>query len=92
MTRAPSAQDLVERAAELRVAVVDCETRVREAAADVEVARLLGHPPSGGVCAAAGAVDAASGDLDQEQRVVAAQEGAFRREEVEGDDAGRLAT
>jgi hypothetical protein len=48
-----AAEDLVERAAEFAVAVVDEEPHALEQAAEAEVARLLGQPGAGRVGGAA---------------------------------------
>jgi hypothetical protein len=69
---------------------MDQEPRVLKAGREHEVACLLGDPASVWVGAHAGEVDSSGLDLDEEQNVVAAQERGLDREEVAGDDAGRL--
>jgi hypothetical protein len=66
-----AAEDLVEGAAELTVAVVDQEPHPLEQTGEAEVARLLGHPGSARVGGAAGEMDAAATKLDEEQHVEA---------------------
>src|SRR6266545_2523050 len=68
-----AAEDFVEGAAELAVAVVDQEPRLLEDTAEAEVARLLGDPAAGRFGGAAGEVDAAACELDEEENVVAAE-------------------
>jgi hypothetical protein len=62
-----AAEHLVEAGAELAVAVVDQEPRPLEEAGKAEIARLLRDPAAGRVGCAAGEVDAAASELDEEQ-------------------------
>src|SRR6266540_2502061 len=57
---------------------------------EAEVARLLSYPGTAGIGRAAGEAHTPSRVRDEEQDVVAAQEGALDGEEVAGDDACRL--
>jgi len=68
-----AAEDFVEGAAELAVAVVDQKSRLLEQAGEAEVACLLGDPGASRVGCAAGEVDAATFELDEEEDVVATQ-------------------
>jgi hypothetical protein len=83
-------KNLVEGSSELAVAVVDQEPHPLEHAGEAQVARLLGHPGTGRVGRAAGQVDAAASELDEEQHVEAAQRDRFDGEEVAGDHARGL--
>ena len=68
-----AAKDLVEGGAGFAVAVVDREPSPFEDAGETEVARSLGDPRAGRIRRAAGDVDAAARELDEEEDVVAAQ-------------------
>src|SRR5262249_32783566 len=83
-------EDVVEAGAELAVAVVDQEPRLLEQAREAEVARLLGDPGAGRVGGAAGEVDAASAEFDEEEDVVAAQRDRLDGEEIAREHARRL--
>src|SRR5205823_13599041 len=85
-------EDLVERGAELRVAVVDQEAHrpLPTAAVDHEVARLLGDPRPTRVPAAARKVDAPRVQLDEEQHIHAPQPDGVDGQEVARDHALRL--
>src|SRR6266487_1567818 len=85
-----AAEDLVEGAAVLTVAVADQEADALLREVEAEVARLLGYPGATGITRAAGKPDASAAVGDEEQRVVAAQEHALDGEEIAGDDARRL--
>lgn len=63
-----AAQDLVERAAVLAVAVADQEADLLLGEAEAEVTRLLGHPVPVRIGGAAGEADAAACVLDEEKR------------------------
>jgi hypothetical protein len=80
-------EDLVEGGAELRVAVVDQEPNVGESTAEAEVARLLRDPAPIRIRGGAGEADAAALKFDEEEHVVATQEGSLDREEVARQDA-----
>src|ERR687888_1668082 len=80
-----AAEDLVEGGGELTVAVVDQKPRPLEQAGEAEVARLLGHPGTGRVGRAAGQVDAAAFELDEEEHVEAAQREPLGGEEIAGE-------
>src|SRR5919199_3980566 len=64
-----AAEDLVEGGGELTVTIVDQKPHPLEQAGEAEVARLLGHPGTGRVGRAAGEVDAAALELDEEEHV-----------------------
>ncbi len=85
-----AAEDLVERAAVLAVAVADQEADAVLGEVETEVARLLGNPGAAGILRAAGEPDAPARMRDEEEDVVAAQKHALDREEVAGDNARRL--
>src|SRR6266540_4068714 len=85
-----AAEDFVEGAAVLAVAVADQEADALLREVEAEVARLLGYPGAAGIARAAGKPDAPAAVGDEEQRVVAAQEHALDGEEIAGDDARRL--
>src|SRR5262249_53130501 len=85
-----AAEDLVERAAELAVAVMDQEAHPLEDAGEAEVARLLGDLRAGRVGRAASEVDAATFELDEEEHVEAAQADRLDGEEIAGEHAGGL--
>ena len=65
-------EDLIEDAGELRVTVTDQDSDVVEAAADREVACLLGHPSTGRVRRDSRQVHAAGAVFDEEQDVESA--------------------
>ena len=69
---------------------MDQEPSVDERTGEAEVARLLRDPAPIRVRAGAGEVDAAALKLDEEEHVVATQEGSLDREEVAGQDASSL--
>ena len=75
-------EDLVEAGEELRIAVVDQEPDLAERSRAAEIARLLSDPAGARVRARAGEVDAPALKLDEEEHVVAAQEGGLNSEEV----------
>src|SRR6266508_6000208 len=79
-----AAEDLVEGAAVLTVAVADQEADALLREVEAEVARLLGYPGAAGITRAAGKPDASAAVCDEEQRVVAAQEHALDGEEIAG--------
>jgi hypothetical protein len=85
-----TAENLIERAAVLAVAVADEKTDALLGEVEAEVAGLLGHPGAAGIPRAARKPDAAARVRDEEQRVVAAQEHALDGEEIARDDARRL--
>src|SRR5207245_280334 len=85
-----AAEDLVEGAAVLAVAVADQEANALVGEVEAEVARLLGDPGAGGIRRAAGQPDAPTAVGDEEQRVVAAQEHALDGKEIARDDARSL--
>jgi hypothetical protein len=85
-----AAEHLVEAAAELGVAVVDQEPCPLEQAGEAEVARLLSDPGSSRVGGAAGEVDTAAFELDEEEHVVAAQRDRLDGEEITGQDGRAL--
>src|SRR6266540_520522 len=86
------AEDLVELARELAVAITDQKPRpdVRVVELHQQVARLLSNPAAVGVGRDPGEVDAAGPELDEEQNVEALQEERVDREEVALEDARRL--
>ncbi len=67
-----AAEDLVEGAAVLAVAVADQEADTLFGEVKTEVARLLGYPGAAGITRAAGKPDAPAAVGDEKQRVVAA--------------------
>src|SRR5436190_16486243 len=84
---ATAAEDLVEGAAVLAIAVTDQETRALVGEVEAEVARLLGDPGARWVSRAAGQPDAPARVRDKDQHVIPAQEHTLDREEVARDDA-----
>jgi hypothetical protein len=88
------AEDLVEIACELAVAVTDEKPRSDAFVAKLhqQVACLLGHPAAVRFGRDPGNVDAARGQLDEEQDVEAFQEERVDGEEVALQDARRLLT
>jgi len=82
-----AAEDFVEGAAVLAVAVADQQADVVGGEVEAEVARLLGHPVAGGIPRAAGQPQAPNVVRDEEEHVVAAHEDALDREEVTRDNA-----
>ena len=85
-----AAEDLVEGAGVLAVAIADEEAHAAVAEVEAEVARLLGHPLPGRVPRAAGNPDTTARMRDEEEDVEAAQHDRLNSEEVTRDDAGRL--
>jgi hypothetical protein len=85
-----AAEHFVEGGGELRVSVVDQEPCPLEDIREGEVARLLGDPDAGRIGRAAGEVDAAASELDEEEHVVAAQRDRLDGEEVARQHACRL--
>jgi len=83
-------EDLVEGRAELAVAVVDQEPCLLQDTTEAEVARLLGDPAAGRIRRAAGEVNAAARELDEEENVVTAEHERLDGEEVTGERARRL--
>src|SRR6266536_361542 len=84
-------KDVVERAAELAVAIMDEEPErllVREL--DGEVARLLGDPASVRVRAAGEVLDPPGGERDEEEHIDPLQKNGVDREEIAGEHARRL--
>src|SRR6266498_3741669 len=86
------AEDLIEVAGELAVAVTDKEPRLDALGFELheQVARLLGHPPALGVRRDPSQVNAAGRQLDEEQHVEPLQEERVDGEEVALEDARRL--
>src|SRR5262249_60120642 len=86
------AEDLVELAAELAVAITDQKLRPDPLVVELhqEVARLLGHPAAVRIGGDPGEVHAASRQLHEEQDVEALQEERVDGEEVTLEDARRL--
>src|SRR4029453_7641980 len=82
--------DLVEGGRELAVAVVDQAAHAVEQAGEAEVARLLGHPSTGGISRAAGEMGAPGFQLNEEEHVEAAQRERLDGEEVAGEHRLRL--
>src|SRR5918996_795124 len=82
-----AAEDLVEAAAVLAVAVANQETNALLCEVETEVARLLRHPLAGGVLRTACEPDAAARMGDEEEHVEAAEQDRLDGEEVAGDDA-----
>ena len=82
----------VERGSELAVPVADQEPEPVRVVAEVhqQVAGLLGHPVSGGVCGDSGDVHAAAPMLDHDQHVETAQEDGVDVGEVDGEDRAGL--
>src|SRR5438094_197939 len=68
-----AAEDVVEGAAELAVAVVDEKSHSVEQAREAEIARLLGHPSARWIDRATSEVDAAAFEFDEEEHVEAAE-------------------
>jgi hypothetical protein len=88
------AEDLVERAAELAVAVAEEKPRPDALIVELhqQVARLLSHPATIRIGGDAGNSDAASRQLDEEQDVKALQEERVDSEEIAFENARRLLT
>ena len=82
-----SAEDLVEGVDELAAAVSDQCSGVGEliSVAEEQVAGGLGGPGSGRVGGHSGKEHLSGGDVDEEQDVVAAEQGGVDGEEVAGD-------
>src|SRR6266516_2445587 len=85
-----AAEDLVEGRGELAVAFVEQEAHPLEDAGEAEIPRLLGDPAAGRVGRAAGQVDVAAFELDEEQDVEATERDRLDGEEVAGDHARGL--
>ena len=64
-----AAEDLVKGAAVLAITVTDEQAGTVEWATEGEVARLLGNPGAGRVRSAAGEMDAAAFEFDEEEDV-----------------------
>jgi hypothetical protein len=93
MVSMPSlAEDRVEVARELAVAVADQEAKPCRLFLECpgELARLLGDPGAARVGGAAGEVDAPAGELDEEQDVQPLQRDRLDGEEVDREHALRL--
>jgi hypothetical protein len=88
------AEDLIELAAELAVAVTDEQPRPDASVAKLhqQVARLLVHPAAARLGRDPGQVDAPAPQLAEEQDVEALQEERVDSEELTLQDAGRLLT
>jgi hypothetical protein len=86
------AEHLVEPATELRVAVAEHKAQPQSPirCRQEQVAGLLGDPGTIGVGRHAGQVDPAGGQFDKEQHIQPPQPDGVDREEVAGEDAGRL--
>jgi hypothetical protein len=86
------AEDIIERPAELPVAVADEEPRPVSLLLQVlhEVAGLLSDPGGVGVGGHAGQMDAAGVQFDEEQHVQPSQPDGIDGEEVAGQDSGGL--
>jgi hypothetical protein len=86
------AEHVVEPATELRVAVSEHKAEPQSSirCRQEKVAGLLGDPGTIGVGRHAGQVDPAGGQLDEEQHIQPPQADGVDREEVAGEDAGRL--
>ena len=82
-----AAEDFVEGAAELAVAVADQEPCLFEQAAEVRLRACWVTQAPVGFVGAAGEVDAAAVELDEEEDVVAAEAERLDGEEVAGEDA-----
>jgi len=80
------AEDLIECGGELGVAIMEQELRREGAVLELpgQVPRLLGHPLGGRVVGAAGEVDAAAADLDEEEDVELGHADRIDDEEVAG--------
>jgi hypothetical protein len=84
-------KDLVERAAEFRVAIMDEEPeRLLILKLHDEVARLLGDPAAVRVRAAGDVLDPSRRERDEEEDIDPLQEDGLDRQEVAGEDARRL--
>src|SRR5206468_8113956 len=88
-----AAEDLVEGAAELRVAIVDQQACRRGSVGERprELARLLGDPGAAWMLGAARYVHPAAPKLDEEEDVEPSREDAVNGEEVAREHARRLA-
>jgi hypothetical protein len=84
-----AAEDLVEGAAVLAVAVANQEADALVGEVEAEVPRLLGHPLAARIGCAAREPDAAALVSDEEEHKEAPQENRLDREEIAGDDARR---
>src|SRR6266508_362139 len=87
-----AAEDLVEVACELAVAVTDHEPRLDAFVIEVhqQVTRLLGHPPAVGIRRDPCQMDATSRQLHEEQDVEPLEEDGVDGEEVALENARRL--
>ena len=76
-----TAEDGVEGAAELRVTVMDQQSRLVAALVEVhqQVARLLHHPPAVGVTRASHVLDPAAADGDEDEHVQPPQQDGVDR-------------
>src|SRR6266511_627662 len=84
-------EDLVERAAELRVAIVDQKPeRLLIAEFHYQVARLLRRPAAIGVRRTSDVLDPSSRQRNEEQHIDPVQEGGLNGEEVAGQRGRRL--
>ena len=83
-----AAEDLVEGGGELGVAIVEQELHRERAFSDLpgQVASLLGDPVAGRMERAAGEMDAAAADLDEEEDVELGQPDGVDDEEVGGEE------
>jgi hypothetical protein len=92
MTLIPSLRKTSSKAALSLLSRSWIRNRVRSKTplAEAEVARLLGNPAAGRVRGAAGEVDAAGSELDEEEHVVAAERDRLDGEELTGERARRL--
>src|SRR5436190_1735791 len=88
------AEDLVEVAGELAVAITDHKPRLDTLVVDVheQVARLLGHPCAVGLRRDPGEVHATSRQLNEKQDVEPPQEDRVDGQEIALEDACRLLT
>jgi hypothetical protein len=88
------AEDLVELAAELAIAITDQKPRTDALVVELhhQVARLLGHPAAVRVGSDPREADASGLELDEEQDIEAPQEERVDREEVALQDTPGLLT
>jgi hypothetical protein len=89
-----AAEDLVERAVELGVAIANHESKRRGSLGErpSELARLLRCPGAVRLLGAAGQLHASTAELDEEQDVQPRRADGVDGEEVAGDQARRLST
>src|SRR5207253_1388378 len=87
-----AAEDVVEGAGELAVAVVDQEAHRRHSLGERpgKLPRLLDGPGTVGVRGAASEVNAAGAKLEEEEHVEPTEPERFDGEEVAGDDRGGM--